>query len=156
MSNGTPGNDEAVPRAASNGHDELLSREAILGQAEAGELHEDIPVPEWGGKVRVKALSGIERDRYERSILEEKKSGRFKTRLEGARAKLVVAAAIDAKGERLFSQADVEALGRKSAAALNRVWEAAARLAGMKEEDLDELVGDLDDDLSEATTSAGR
>ena len=46
---------------------------------------------------------------------------------------------VDAQGQRLFSEADVAALGKKSAAALGRVYDAAARLAGLSAEDVEEL-----------------
>ncbi|MFE3382837.1 hypothetical protein [Streptomyces anulatus] len=40
-----------------------LSAEQIL---DADDLAiEDVPVPEWGGTVRVKGMSGTERDRFE-------------------------------------------------------------------------------------------
>ena len=38
--------------------------------------------------------------------------------------------------------ADIAALGRKSSAALNRVFEAAQKLSGLTDEDVDELVGE--------------
>lgn len=118
----------------------LLSREAILRAEDLP--REEVSVPEWGGSVLVRTLTGAERDRYEADIYDLKqKRGRasevgFKDNL---RAKLVALAACDERGQRLFSDADVRALGAKSAKALERVWNVARRLAGLSGEDVEEL-----------------
>ncbi len=115
---------------------ELLTREAILSADDLG--FELVDVPEWGGKVRIRALSGVERDRFEAEI-----SGNGKRlKLDNVRAKLVATCAVDAEGGPLFSKADVTALGRKSAAGLNRVFESAQKLSGLTDGDVDELLGE--------------
>lgn len=50
-------------------------------------------------------------------------------------------------------EADVKALGRKSALALNRVFEVAQRINGLTEEDMEELAGNLENGQSEDSTS---
>lgn len=129
---------------------ELLTREAIL---EADDLdYEDVPVPEWGGTVRVKGLTGVERDRYESTLVEFRKDGSREMRLANARARLVALAVVDAGGKPVFGREDVKALGNKSAAALERVFAVAKRLAGLTDEDVEELTEDLDDDQSDGST----
>lgn len=121
------------------------SRDQIL--AAEDQKREKVGIPEWGGPgayVIVKGMTGDERDSYEATILEQKKSGRFKTRLKGARAKLVVRCVVDDEDKPLFTVMDVDRLGQKNAAVLDRIWEVAARLSGLKEDDLEELVGDFD------------
>lgn len=113
-----------------------LSREAILAADDLG--FEDVAVPEWGGTVRIRALSGTERDKFEASIAGNGK----RLRLDNVRAKLVVTCAVDAEGNPLFGTADIVQLGRKSAAALDRVFEAAKKLSGLTDEDVDELLGE--------------
>lgn len=120
---------------------QYLSKDAILQAHDV--LIEDVEVPEWGGTVRVRGLSGLERDALEESTIE----GRGKNRrvsLMNFRAKLVVRSVVDESGRRVFDDADVAALGRKSAAALNRVVEVAQRLAGITEEDVEELTQDFE------------
>lgn len=112
-----------------------------------------VAVPEWRGSVMIKGLSGAERDEYEATIIEQDRKGNVRTRLANARAKLVVAAAVDKNGNQLFDDADVKRLGRKSAKALQRVYDKAAELAGLKDEDLEELVGNSDADQSDSSTS---
>lgn len=118
----------------------ILSRDEILNAQDL--KTEEIQVPEWFGSVLVRALTGSERDQFEQAILIRK--GKDTTvNLRNARAKLVVMSVVDAAGKRLFSDADVAILGRKSAIALQRVFEAATRLSGISEEDLEELTDEL-------------
>lgn len=127
----------------------LLTRDAIL-QAEDLPT-EDIEVEEWGGAVRVRALTGAERDAFEQSIVEQRgKSTRVNMR--NIRAKLVALTVVDADGKRLFSDKDAELLGKKSAAALDRVFEVAQRLSGLSPEDMEELSGNSEEGQSEDFT----
>ena len=113
-----------------------LTREQIL---KADDLPtEDVEVPEWGGVVRVRALTGAERDALEAAVLDVRGKN-VRVRLENARALIVAMSVVDEDGNRLFSDKDVKALGQKSAAALDRVASVAMRLAGLTKEDLEEL-----------------
>ena len=82
----------------------LLTREAIL---QAQDLPtEQVHVPEWGGDVLVRALTGAERDRFEQSIVEQRgKSTRMN--LQNIRAKLVALTVVDEQGNRIFKDEDV-------------------------------------------------
>lgn len=131
----------------------LLSRDDIL-KAEDLET-EVVPVPEWGGDVRVKGLTGEERDSYEAACMQERpaydakgKQVRGRTEmarnLANVRAKLVVRSVVNDEGERLFTDHDTGLLGQKSAAALDRVFEVAARLSRLSEEDVEDLAGNSD------------
>ena len=116
----------------------LLSKTDILGANDA--TYEDVAVPEWGGTVRVKALSGAERDRFEASIVGDGQGKKKpKRNMHNVRARLVALTIIDDKGSTVFSPGDVVALGAKSAAALDTVFEVAQRLAGMTDDDVEEL-----------------
>lgn len=113
----------------------FLSRENIL---EANDVPtEDVEVPEWGGTVRVQAMTGTERDKFEASMVGKGN----KPNLANFRAKLAAACMVDENGDRLFSESDVNALGKKSAAALDRVATAAQRISALSAEDVDELAG---------------
>jgi hypothetical protein len=114
----------------------LLTRKAIL---QADDLpREKIDVLEWGGFVFVRALTGAERDAYEAACLQ--KSGKsYEANLANVRAKLCALAICDENGVRLFDDADVETLGTKSAAALDRVFAVARRLSKIGPEDMEEL-----------------
>jgi hypothetical protein len=127
-----------------------LDRDAILAATDL--QTEDVEVPEWGGWLRVKALNGAERDQFEASVVERKgKKSRMNTR--NLRARLVAMAVVDEKNKPLFKTTDIEALGKKSAAALDRVFDVAMRLAGMRDEDIEELTENFSEDPSGAFTS---
>jgi hypothetical protein len=129
----------------------LLSRDAILGAEDR--KTEDVPVPEWGGEVRVRSLSGAERDAYEAHIVQVKADGSRTLNVKNVRAKLVSLSVVDEDGGRLFSDDDAEALGEKSAAALDRVFDAARRLSGLSEDDIEELAEGFGDAPSGGSTS---
>lgn len=107
----------------------LLTREEILGANDLA--YRDVPVSEWkeGAFVRVKAISGSERDEYEGFVAGDRKSGKLNTR--NMRARLLVLALIDEDGKRLFTINDLESLGRKNAAVIDRLYDVATELAGI-------------------------
>ncbi len=112
-----------------------LTREGILNATDL--TLEPVEVPEWGGNVLVRGLTGAERDAYEASIVKQV-GNKARMDMENMRAKLVALCLVDENGKRLFTQADAEALGKKSGAALQRVFAAAQRLSGLAGEDLEE------------------
>jgi hypothetical protein len=114
---------------------------ALLGKAqdlwEVDDLEtEDIEVPEWkiGGEavtIRLKALSGEDRDAYEASMVKMVK-GKQVPDVVNARARLVVLSAVDENGDKLFADVlDVVKLGQKNSKAVNRLWEHACTLSGI-------------------------
>lgn len=123
----------------SNGTLVLLDRNSILNAHDS--RRELVHVPEWGGSLYVKSLTGAERDRFEASI-QANKTGDAKLNLSNFRSKLVVLAACDENGGRLFGDTDINALGQRNAQALQRVFEVAQKLCGMTKEDVEELTGE--------------
>lgn len=116
----------------------LLTRDQVKSTTDKMVI-EFVDVPEWGGTIGVRGITGKERDAYESSML--KGQGR-KQRVvtDNVRAKLVSLSACDAEGKQIFDPKDAEWLGSKSAAALQRVYEVAARLSRITDEDIEELV----------------
>jgi len=116
----------------------VLSRDQIL---QAHDLPtERVYVPEWGGEVIVRGLTAAERDAFEQSIVETRGKN-TQVNLRNIRAKLVALCCVDEEGSRIFQDEDAELLGRKSAVALNRVFEVAQQLSGLRPEDVEELAG---------------
>ncbi|MFM9629517.1 hypothetical protein ACKI10_18055 [Streptomyces galilaeus] len=119
-----------------------LSADDILNADDLG--REDVEVPEWGGTVLVRGMSGTERDRFEASMLNDNMTGPASKEkaLDMYRARLAAACLVDADGKKLFrSPAETKRLGEKSAQALTRVVEVASRLSGLTEDDVKELTG---------------
>lgn len=130
----------------------MLSREQILSADDR--KTEDVQVPEWGGTVRVRALSGAERDAYEAGLVQLRSDGSRRLTMQNARARLVSLSLCDEQGNRLFSDADVSELGDKSAAALERVFNVASRLSGLSDGDVEEMTETFADAPSGDSTSA--
>jgi len=116
----------------------LLSRDAILSASDI--KTEDVAVPEWGGTVRVKGLTAAQRDVFESQVMTTRGKD-VSVNMAGIRSLLASMAIVGEDGTPLFSKADVKALGEKSGAALDRVFEAVTRLSGIGESDVDELSG---------------
>ena len=115
----------------------LLDRKSIL---EIKDIEtEEVYVPEWGGKVIVRALSGRERDAFEASLSIQNGKG-VRLDLQNARAKLVACSLVDENGHPLFSERDVQALGEKSGKALDRIYEVASRLSGLGNREMESLL----------------
>lgn len=99
---------------------------------------EKVEVPEWGGFVFISAMSGTARDAFEASCMTIK-DGKGEQNLENIRAKMVAATAADEAGDLLFSTAQVEELGKKSGAVLDRLFAVAQRVNGITDAEVDEL-----------------
>lgn len=76
-------------------------------------------------------MSGADRDRFEAEL--SKDSGK------NIRARLTSMTVCDEKGNLLFSDSDMVALGDKSSAALHRIFEAALRLNAIGKQDHDSM-----------------
>jgi hypothetical protein len=78
-------------------------------------------------------MSGAERDQWELWCMKNAADP------QNVRAYLAVLTVVDEAGNNLFSFKDVEALGRKSAAALDRIFETAQRLNSLNAADIETL-----------------
>lgn len=96
-----------------------------------------VEVPEWGATVGVRTMTGTERDAFELAVLNQ--VGDATTRYRNLRARLVTLCAVDEMGERLFTDDQVEALGAKSARALDRLFAAVQRVNALTSGDIEEL-----------------
>lgn len=118
----------------------LLSKAAIL--AVDDRPTETIPVPEWGGDVVVRGMSGLERDEFFAGQV-IRHGNRIEQDLRNGAAKLAARCIVDPETlEPMFTLEEAEILGRKSAAALGRVEAVAQRLSGLTEADSEELKKD--------------
>lgn len=116
-----------------------LSKEQII---KADDLpRQDVEVPEWGGTVCVSGMTAHDRDQFEASFLEGKGKDKSKN-FNNFRARLCSKAIVDPEThERMFSDAEIKELGKKSARALDRVFAVAQKLNSMSSEDVEEITG---------------
>lgn len=97
----------------------------------------EVEVPEWGGrKIRLMELSASDRDAWELQAYEDRAAGK---RTEHVRARLVARSIVNGQGEREFADDAIEALGRKSAKALDRLYDAALKLNAIGKAEQDEI-----------------
>jgi hypothetical protein len=100
---------------------------------------ERVAVPEWKCEhVWIRALSGTERDAYESSLVEFDERGKRVVNVDNGRARFLVKCIIDESGNRIFSDDDAPALGVKSGAVLDRLYDVARRLSKMRPADAEE------------------
>jgi len=111
----------------------MLTKEQILNVDDLPV--EVVKVPEWGGTVRIQTMNGTERDSFEASIM--KKGGGVN--MVNLRAKLCALTMVGDDGKRYFADSEVVELGKKSAAALDRIFTVAQRLNGFGKSDIEDL-----------------
>ncbi len=106
-----------------------LSRDQIVSVSDI--KTEYVDVPEWGGTVALRELTGAERDALEAQMVKVV-NGKREADTSNLRAKIVAACLVDGEsGDRLFDDRTIRELGNKSAAALDRLFRVAQRLNGM-------------------------
>ena len=128
-----------------------LTREELRNLVLAAEDIKIVPVPtpEWpevDGYIYVRSLSGTQRERYIESIRQTIGTGKkatVKVLIAESGAKLAVQTMCDETGQLLFNRDDVEALGAKSAIALNRVVDASAAINGLGDDAEEEAKNDF-------------
>lgn len=128
----------------------LLTRDQILAADDA--RFEIVEVPEWKGKVRVRMMTGRDRDAYESNLILNR-TGDKETNLGNIRATLLAFTIVDDEGTRVFSKEDIEALGEKSIKPIIRVFDVATKLNALRDEDVDALAGNSKTGLPDDSAS---
>lgn len=100
----------------------ILTKEQI--EAATDLKTQTVTVEEWGGEVILAPFSGAARDEYEEALskLPKNPDGTLRSVL-GLRQLAVSLALVDAKGERLFNGDGLEALGKKNADVIDKLFE---------------------------------
>jgi hypothetical protein len=119
------------PQPASAGY---LTIEQI--RAVNDERQQDVDVPEWGGKVRVRSLTTGEKQEFEQGMIKIKGKHRD-VNLQNLRERLIVKALVHPQ----MSQADIRWLAEKNSLPVSRVYDVAAALSGLSDDDVEDLVG---------------
>lgn len=113
---------------------------------------ERVEVPEWGGYLFIKGLTGQERDAFETASIETRGKVRS-VNMINFRARLIALCARNSKGDLLFTRFQIEALGKKSARALERVFSKAQTLSGLGDSDVEQLTQELGKDQNDDSGS---
>lgn len=128
----------------------ILGREDILKADDI--VTEPVEVPEWGGTVLVKGMTGKERDIFDAGWIKDTGDSR-KVNITNFRARLCAATVVDEAGKTIFTPKDVSDLAKKSATALQKVFDVAVELCGLSEDDVEELVEVLIENPTEDSPS---
>lgn len=124
-----------------------LSREAFLRPAKVNVV--EVPVPELGGSVYVKGMTAKDRSRFETQF--QLSSGKSNTRkLKEIRERLVVACLCDEEGVLLLQDSDVDAVGAQPAAVVERIVDAAQKVCGMSNNDVEDLAKNSEETLADS------
>jgi hypothetical protein len=121
-----------------------LDRKSILAADDVRK--EKVAVPEWGGDVYLRVLSGTDRDRFEESYADQK--------MKAFRIRFLLMALCDERGERLFADDEGDILGKKSSVVINRLFEAGWRINALSQEAVDALGEGSQTDQKDGSTSA--
>ena len=117
----------------------ILTRDDILG---ADDINlEQVEVPEWGGVVYVKPLSGIQRDRLENAAHKRTRKGVMD--VQNLKVQFVIASVVDSDGSQIFTPSDAKDLNQKNARPIDALFQVVQRLSGLSDEDVEELVGNF-------------
>lgn len=139
----------------------LLTREAFFATTVAPQT-EDVAWPEANTSIRVRGLTGLERDRFEQAIFDNQQRRERARKKAGAkpvpaipfRLALVVRAIVDEDGQRLFKDDEYTVVGeRLPAEVTERVFDTARRLSGMSDKDAEELEGNSDETEDDGSPS---
>lgn len=131
-------------------------REKVLAAQDGA--HEYVHVPEWEVTVKVVSLTGTDREKYQQAALQFGRGANGQPIVTGynmvnSSARLVSLSVRDEDGERVFSEADVLALGDKNPVALDRIVEVARRLSGLTTEAVEAAKAGFATDPSDSSGS---
>lgn len=114
-------------------------RQRILQAQDAKSV--TVEVPEWSCSLQIRSLTNRGRIDWEVAC-SKKRKGKVTMDPYRMKSQLVIMTCYDAAtGEQVFTDVDLDALCDKSAAVVDRLFEAAASLCGITEQDEDDILG---------------
>jgi len=127
----------------------LLTAEQILA---ADDIEtRTVPVPEWGGAVLMRTMSGKVRDSYN-EIVQSRLVGKGKNRKVGSYKGLTVSllhkCLVKQDGSPLFKREQLIAFQEKSSEVIGRLQKIAIEMNGLSDEEVEDLAGKSETDLS--------
>lgn len=134
---------------------EYLSGEQIKAVQDI--VYADVSVPEWGGTIRIRSASAAELEAYDRSLVQtvvENDQVSTRENYENSKARLLVICVVDEQGRRIFNDRDANWLGKKSAKAVERVFEQICELSGRTRRARKEMAGNSEPGQNEDSHSS--
>ena len=125
----------------------VLTREQILAAPDV--VIEEVDVPEWGGSVLLRTLTAHQAEEWIRRARDPETR---QINFHGFMPALLALTIVDADGQTVFSETDVEALGEKSAEVIRRLYERASKLSSLGDA-TDEAIEDFGSAQSDVPSS---
>jgi len=94
----------------------------------------DVEIPEWGGTVKVRGMSGRQRSNLEQKISNNAPIGELKM-------SLITSCTLGEKGDPLFTPADKKWLQEKGAGPIETIFSEICKLSGITEQDVEDAEG---------------
>ena len=117
-----------------------LSRDQILQAARNAKIQLDkLHVPELGGDIYVRGMSGKERDEFEEGLRIRKGKRTGQSDLRNFRARLAVKVIVTEDGQRILQDDDAAIFGQMPAGVLDRIISRCTELSGMADEEAEDL-----------------
>lgn len=117
-----------------------LTRDQLLDAAKKAQIERDrLFVPELGGDIWVRGMSGIERDKFEEGLRIRRGRRAGQSDLRNFRAQLAVRVIVDESGNRILNDLDADIFGKVPAGVLDRIIARCTELSGKAAEDIDDM-----------------
>lgn len=118
----------------------LLTRDQILREDKMPT--EIVDVPEWGGAVKLGAISANERDELDQLAMKFNADGSRETHIKTKRCMLVAMCLVDQNGKRLLGRGEWPTFGKgKDPRVIDRLFKACQRLNGLDKEEAEAAEG---------------
>lgn len=128
-----------------------LDKSAIMGMSDR-KIVELKDIPGWPDSVFIKELGANDIDRWEQAIADNR-SAKIKRPLY-MRGLLLSMSLCDAKGVLLFMDAEAKVIGERSMKAVDYIYDAIAKLSGLRKEDQEELEKNSESGPSDSTATS--
>ena len=130
----------------------FLNRDQVFAARDI--KREVMDVPEWGGKIAIWGMTGLQKGTFESALMATK--GKSQTEnWKRFRSAMLVKCCYDGLQDganRVFRDQDIDALNEKSAAVLDRLFQKAQDLSGYTKKDVDELTKNSEEGQSDGFT----
>lgn len=124
---------EMVVKIMENQEKKFLSKLDVINADDKKPI--ELFIPEWNGYVKIKHMSGAERDKWEAG--NKRKDGSFD--YQNFRARLAVLTLLDADNQPMFTASEVNELGKKSGVALDRIFTVILETNKITEKDVEDM-----------------
>lgn len=132
----------------------LLSQEQLLAALDRPDIAtEDVHVPELGGTVRVREMTGSLRNRLEATYA-ALRSGKDSKSLDAVTAQLLATCVVDEQGRQLLTVSDAKRMLAARPKVAFRLRDAILDISATGEDDVEALAEVFDSAQSEPSTSA--